>query len=223
MLTSTFTRTQSKYMSSLGVRTFSSTAANKIAGVSHKITNKPRVVILGSGWGGNCLARSLDKSMFDVRLISPANHFLFTPLLPSTSVGTLEFRAVQEPVRTIEGLSEYYQAKARELDVEKKTIHCQDVFKGSKFDVSYDYLVIAVGNKTNTFNTPGVAEREGQGVYFLKHLHHARQIRNRILECFERAGNPTLTNMERDRLLSFVVVGGKPIFQFLNHHENVLS
>ena len=58
------------------------------------------------------------------------------------------------------------------------------------------------------FNTPGVADREGQDVFFLKHLFHARQIRNRILECFERASNPTITQEERNRLLSFIVVGG---------------
>jgi hypothetical protein len=40
-------------------------------------------------WGGNKLARRLDKTVFDVRVISPANHFLFTPLLASTAVGTL--------------------------------------------------------------------------------------------------------------------------------------
>lgn len=169
---------------------------------------KPRVVILGTGWGGNKLARRLNKDMFDVRMISPANHFLMTPLLPSTAVGTLEFRAIQEPVRTIPGLQEYYQAKARELDVEGQTVLCEDVFKGNKFEVPYDYLCIAAGNKTNTFNTPGVADREGQDVFFLKHLFHARQIRNRILECFERASNPTITQEERDRLLSFIVVGG---------------
>ena len=72
----------------------------------------------------------------------------------------------------------------------------------------YDYLVIATGCKSNTFGTPGVEAREGKEVFFLKHLHHARQIRNRILECFERATNPTLSDAERARLLSFVVVGG---------------
>ena len=53
---------------------------------------RDRVVILGSGWGGYRLAKDLDKSKFDVTVVSPRNHFLFTPLLPSTSVGTLEFR-----------------------------------------------------------------------------------------------------------------------------------
>lgn len=171
---------------------------------------RPRVLIIGSGWGGNTLARRLDKSIFDVRLISPANHFLFTPLLPSTAVGTLEFRAIQEPVRTIPGLTKYYQAKAKSINRDNQTVQCEDLFQGNRFDVKYDYLVLAPGNKTNTFNTPGVAEREGRVVFFLKHLYHARKIRNRVLECFERASNPNITDVERDRLLSFMVVGGGP-------------
>ena len=98
--------------------------------------------------------------------------------------------------------------KAVGLDNNEKKVHCRDLFKGSSFSVKYDYLVIAAGNKTNTFNTPGVEEMEGKEVFFLKHLFHARQIRNRVLECFERASNPHISNEERHRLLSFVVVGG---------------
>lgn len=96
------------------------------------------------------------------------------------------------------------------LDKEEKVVHCKDLFKGSDFAVKYDYLVIAAGNKTNTFATPGVEEREGKEVFFLKHLYHARQIRNRVLECFERASNPNIGKEERERLLSFIVVGGGP-------------
>jgi len=174
-----------------------------------KNTNyRPRVVIVGTGWAGNTLARRLDKKLYDVRLISPANHFLFTPLLPSTAVGTLEFRAIQEPVRTIPGLGEYYQAKARRI--ENGGVVCEDLFKRKEFSVKYDYLCIAAGNKTNTFGIPGVAELEGCCLFFLKHLYHARQIRNRVLECMERATNPQITDKERERLLSFIVVGGGP-------------
>lgn len=196
---------------------YSSSSIHSNVGWSMKIISrhfsslkKPRVVVIGSGWGGNTLARRLSKDLYDVRLISAANHFLFTPLLPSTAVGTLEFRAIQEPVRTIKGLGEYYQAKARSLDTENRHIVCDDLFKGHKFNVKYDYLCIAVGNKTNTFNTPGIAEREGKEIFFLKHLYHARQIRNRVLECFERASNPNISLAERERLLSFIVVGGGP-------------
>ena len=128
----------------------STAAATKSSDGSNR---KPRVLILGSGWAGFTLARRLQKSLFDVRVVSPANHFLFTPLLPSTAVGTLEFRAIQEPVRTIKGLGSYYQAKARKLDLENKVVTCEDLYKGVQFDVAYDYLCVAGGMKSNTFNT----------------------------------------------------------------------
>ena len=110
-------------------------------------------MILGSGWAGFTLARRLDKSIYDVRVISPANHFLFTPLLPSTAVGTLEFRAIQEPVRTIRGLDRFYHAKATNIDLVGKRVTCEDSYKkGAAFDVTYDYLCIAGGMKSNTFH-----------------------------------------------------------------------
>ena len=127
---------------------------------SQATARKPRVVVLGSGWGGNKVARYLDKSKFDVRVVSPANHFLFTPLLPSTAVGTLEFRAVQEPVRTIKGLGKYHQAKAQQLDVENRIVNCRDIFSGDTFDINYDFLVISAGCKTNTFAVPGVTQEQ---------------------------------------------------------------
>lgn len=55
-----------------------------------------------------------------------------------------------------------------------------------------------------------VQRLEGVVVFFLKHLHHARTLRNRVIECFERASNPTIPVVQRDRLLSFIVVGGGP-------------
>ena len=175
---------------------------------------KPRVVILGSGWGGNRLARTLCKDLYDVTMISPANHFLVTPLLPQTAVGTLEFRTVQEPVRSAKRLT-YYQAKARSLDLARRTIECEECIaeeqtNGHKFQLTFDALVVATGSKTDTFNTPGVADAEGREVHFLKHIKHARGIRLRMLECFERAAMPGVSSAERDRLLSFVVVGGGP-------------
>jgi len=169
---------------------------------------RPRVVVLGTGWGGNTFARKLDKTKFDVRVVSPSNHFLFTPLLPSAAVGTLEFRSIQEPIRTVPGLGEYYQAKALKIDTKTRAVECADVFddSGRTFRVAYDFLVVATGCKTHTFNTAGVTD-ERQDLCYLKHLYHARKIRNRVLECFERASNPALSRDERRELLSFVVVG----------------
>ena len=163
-------------------------------------SNKEKIVILGTGWGGFRVAKDLDKNQYDVTVISPRNHFLFTPLLPSTSVGTLEFRCVQEPVRTITGLH-YHQAQANKIDFEGQSISCTDVYshyqegkpltdkREINFDVTYDKLIIAVGTKSNTFGVPGLTSQEEErmgtsgtnknNVFFLKQLRHSRSIRNR--------------------------------------------
>lgn len=62
-------------------------------------SGRERLVILGTGWGSYSVLKKVDKKRFDAIVISPRNHFLFTPLLASTTVGTLEFRSIIEPVR----------------------------------------------------------------------------------------------------------------------------
>lgn len=167
-----------------------------------------RIVILGSGWGGFQVALNLKKDR-PVTVVSPRNHFVFTPLLPSSSVGTLECRCIQEPVRTVLGpLGHYLQAKATKLLPHEKKIICESIHKET-FELEYDKLVIGVGVKTNTFGIPGIQHGEGN-VFFLKHLAHARAIRTNIIDSFEKAAIPTVTDNERRRLLSFLVVGGGP-------------
>ena len=150
----------------------------------------------------------LSPKLFSVTLVSPRNHFLFTPLLPSTAVGTLEFRAIQEPVRTIPNLS-YYQATVESIDIKSESLSCIDAFHtGHLFNLKYDALILAVGCETATFNVPGVIDNDR--VFFLKQLKDARNIRNRLIDCFERASSPACTAEEKKRLLTFVVVGGGP-------------
>lgn len=72
--------------------------------------------------------------------------------------------------------------------------------------MDYDILVIAVGAKPNTFNTPGVEEH----AFFLKEAEDALNIRHSVIDCFERASLPNLTEEERKKILHFVVVGGGP-------------
>eukprot|EP01090_Pellita_catalonica_P018821 TRINITY_DN619_c0_g1_i2.p1 TRINITY_DN619_c0_g1~~TRINITY_DN619_c0_g1_i2.p1 ORF type:complete len:440 (-),score=51.04 TRINITY_DN619_c0_g1_i2:459-1778(-) len=181
---------------------------------------REKVLVLGSGWGGYRVAKDLDKARYDVTLISPRNHFLFTPLLCSTTVGTLEFRCASEPVRAIKGIR-FHLASAKEIDIEKKEILCRAVYHSDQahstpqlekklsreqFVCKYDKCVIAVGAINQTFGTPGVTEH----VHFLKELRDARKIRKRILMCFERSMEPSTTDEERKRLLHFVIVGGGP-------------
>ncbi|OJT07134.1 hypothetical protein TRAPUB_2012 [Trametes pubescens] len=75
-----------------------------------------------------------------------------------------------------------------------------------KFQLTYDKLVIAVGAYSQTFNVPGVKEH----AYFLKDISDARRIRTRVLECFEQANQPTITDADRRKLLNFCIVGGGP-------------
>ena len=78
--------------------------------------------------------------------------------------------------------------------------------------MEYDKLVIAVGVKTNTFGIEIVQKKAEQGddVFFLKQLKHSRTIRDNIIDAFEKAALPSITEAERKRLLSFVFVGGGP-------------
>ena len=117
-----------------------------------------RIVVLGTGWGGFNLALNLKQdqpasdTVPEIRIVSPSNHFVFTPLLPSTAVGTLEFRCIQEPIRKVLGKNgNFVQAKGLSLDPEDKSLICESTHDNEKFKIKYDKLVIAVGVKTNTF------------------------------------------------------------------------
>ncbi|XP_071181038.1 uncharacterized protein [Mytilus edulis] len=170
---------------------------------------RERLVILGTGWGSYSVLKTIDKNKFDVIVVSPRNHFLFTPLLCSTTVGTLEFRSVIEPVRnTIFRQPDHFHLSfATKLDIENKKIHCESVLKSElKYTIDFDKLVIGVGALSNTFNVPGVQEHS----FFLKEVADARRIRNRILKNFELSVQPGIEDSEANRLLHTVIVGGGP-------------
>lgn len=166
----------------------------------------PRLVVLGSGFGAVSLLRTLPEGTFDVTVVSPRNHFLFTPLLPSTAVGTLEFRSIVEPLRRARPDARFLLASALSLDTGARTVTCRDAEDGRTFPVPYDVLVVAVGIVNDTFGIPGVREH----ALFLKELSDARRIRERVVSLLERASLPGLAEEERRRLLHVAVVGGGP-------------
>ncbi|MFN3427573.1 MAG: FAD-dependent oxidoreductase [Candidatus Thermochlorobacter sp.] len=167
---------------------------------------KPRLVVLGTGFGALSLLKDLSPSRYATTVISPRNHFLFTPLLPSTTVGTIEFLSIAEPIRLAAKGATFMQASAFALDPLRKAICCKDLFSGKEFDIYYDVLVIAVGAASNTFGIEGVM----QHALFLKELSDARLIRQKVIDNLEQASLPTVSEAERKRLLHFVVVGGGP-------------
>jgi len=180
---------------------------------------KERLVVLGTGWGAVAVMANIDPFKYEIVCVSPRNHFVMTPLLPSVTVGTVEPRTVVESIRAICPHVKFVEAECTSLDPKKQTVSFSTVMKESSsraikdgakfrpdFELAYDKLIIAVGAENNTFNTPGVE----QHAHFLKEIIDARRIRAAILDAFESACNPGQSEAERKRLLNFVVVGGGP-------------
>jgi len=162
-------------------------------------------LVLGTGFGSFSLVKGGKRLPLDITVISPRNHFLFTPLLASTTVGTLEFRSVIESVR-LGQTGEFLLAEAESVDMERRVVTCRGALDKHAFEAPFDILVIGVGATTHTFGVPGVVDY----ALFLKQINDARLIRQRIFECLERASIPGLGDEERNRLLHFVIVGGGP-------------
>lgn len=112
--------------------------------------DKPRLVILGTGWGSVALLKHLNPGDYHVTVVSPTNYFLFTPMLPSATVGTLGLRSLVEPVRRIIQRVHGHFLKAEAVDVEfsDKLVEVSQVDangKSQNFYLPYDKLVIGVG------------------------------------------------------------------------------
>jgi len=172
--------------------------------------DKPKLVILGGGWGSVALLKTLNPDEYHITLVSPTNYFLFTPMLPSATVGTLEFRSLVEPIRRIvyRVKGHFIRASAEDVEFSEKLVELsQKDNKGNevRFYLPYDKLVIAVGSTTNPHGVAGL-----EHCHFLKDIDDAQKIRNHILTNLEYACLPTTPDEERKRLLSFVVSGGGP-------------
>lgn len=182
---------------------------------------RKKLVVLGTGWGAISMLKHLDTSLYNVTVVSPRNYFLFTPLLPSVPTGTIDAKSIVDPVRNIAKQTplevSYLEAEATHIDPVTRHITVQHsanpataniapVAAAIQTQLDYDYLVIAVGAQPNTFGTPGVYEH----AYFLKELSDAVKIRSKLMQNIELAQLLPRDSPERERLLTFTVIGGGP-------------
>ncbi|KAI8340440.1 pyridine nucleotide-disulfide oxidoreductase-domain-containing protein [Chlamydoabsidia padenii] len=181
--------------------------------------DKPRLVIIGSGWGAVSVIKSLDKNKYNVTVISENNYFLFTPLLPCATVGTLELRSLLEPIRKIAARvgGHFLEGRAVDVDLENKMVeviqtadmngHNMDDNSDTKnrFYVPYDKLVVAVGATSISHGVEGL-----EHTVKLKTIRDAVNVRRKLMSNVEMASLPTVTPEERKKLLSFVIIGGGP-------------
>ncbi len=163
---------------------------------------RPRVVIIGGGFGGLNAAKALRHAPVDVLLIDRRNHHVFQPLLYQVATAGLSPGDIAAPIRWIlrsQQNAEVWLAEVTSIDVDHKTVVLRDG------RVTYDYLIVAAGSAHAYFGhdewqpfAPG-----------LKTLEDALDIRRRVLLAFEEAERETDPVRQR-RLLTFFVVGGGP-------------
>ncbi|WP_268122918.1 NAD(P)/FAD-dependent oxidoreductase [Roseivirga pacifica] len=165
-------------------------------------SNKPRLVIIGGGFGGIQIAKSLRKANFQIVMLDRHNYHTFQPLLYQVATAGLEPDSIAESLRKIfDNHKDFYfrMARVTGLNPEKKTI---TTLVG---ELSYDLLVIANGSKTNYFGNRELYER----TFPMKQVPQALDLRSHMLQNFEQTVM-TQDLREKDRLTNFVIVGGGP-------------
>jgi NADH dehydrogenase len=166
-------------------------------------TDRPRVVVVGAGFGGLEAAKRLDALPVDVTVIDRRNHHLFQPLLYQVATAGLSPADIAYPIRAIlrgQAATEVVLGEVVGVDTAARSVTLAD---GGA--LAYDYLVLAAGAQTSWFGhdewrpaAPG-----------LKSVEDALEIRRRVLHAFERAERFHDT-ADHATELTFVVVGGGP-------------
>lgn len=169
-----------------------------------EVTKKPRVVIVGGGFGGCAVAKGLRDAPVEVLVLDKTNHYVFQPLLYQVATAALAPTEITYPIRTIlrkQKNATVWLAEVTGVDVKAKTLSTAE---GKT--IPYDYLVLACGARHSYFGRDDW-EPLAPG---LKTLGDALEMRQRFLMAFEEAekceGDPAL----QQAWLTFVIVGGGP-------------
>ncbi|PUZ20753.1 NAD(P)/FAD-dependent oxidoreductase [Chitinophaga costaii] len=165
-------------------------------------TVKLRVVVIGGGFGGVAAVKHLDSRLFQVVLFDKHNYNSFWPLLYQVATAGLQAEAIAGPLRREFNQKKDFHfrpLKVQSVDVQANTLHTQ------AGDLSYDYLIIANGSKSNYFGNKSMQ----QYAFGLKSIPDALNLRSQLIQAFERA---VLTSdlAERARILTIVLVGAGP-------------
>jgi NADH dehydrogenase len=164
--------------------------------------SRPRIIVIGGGFGGLWAVRALERADVDVILIDRRNHHLFQPLLYQVATAALAAPDIAAPLRQILRRQKNVTVlndEVRSIDVVSRTIETRSE------RLQYDFLVIASGASHSYFGHDDWAG-DAPG---LKTLEHALDLRRRILAAFERAELES-DPVSRTDWLRFAIVGGGP-------------
>jgi NADH dehydrogenase len=163
---------------------------------------KPRVVIIGGGFGGLSAAREFRRAPVDVLLVDRRNHHVFQPLLYQVATAALSPGDISSPIRWIlrrQPNVRVWLAEATAIDLKTNVVHLADG------EAPYDYLIVSAGVSHTYFGH----EEWSRAAPGLKTLEDALEIRKRVLVAFEAAERET-DPLKQRRMLTFVIVGGGP-------------
>jgi len=178
--------------------------ANELAHArpARRPSGRPRVVVVGAGFGGLSVARTLARADVDVLVLDRNNYHGFWPLLYQVATAGLEPESIAYPARAIlrkYANADFLMAEVRSVDFERKLVLTDGA------PIAYDYLVLAAGSANNYFGNDQLAEH----TFGMKDLNEAEQLRSQVLLAFERAVREP-DEQKRAALLTFVIVGGGP-------------
>lgn len=170
--------------------------------------NLKKILILGGGYAGVGVLNKIQKAFennvdVNIELVSESNFFLHTPMLPEMATGTIEPRHIATPIRRFCKRAQFHQAKVVDISLDSKRITIQRISDESQKIIPYDYLVIAMGGKTNFFGNSNIEKNS----FTIKSLDDAIKIRNHIISMLEDADQETDPVLQQ-KLMTFVVVGG---------------
>jgi NADH dehydrogenase len=165
------------------------------------------VVIVGGGFGGLFAARELRRAPVEITLIDQSEHHLFQPLLYQCATGILSTGQITTPLRRLlrkHANTEVLMARVVDVEADGRTIICQRPM-GDRFEVGYDYLIVAAGLVQSYFGHDEFATWAPG----MKNISDALTIRRRVFGAFEFA--ETIDDpAERKRWLTFALVGAGP-------------
>jgi len=167
-----------------------------------------RILVLGGGFAGVECCLKLESyfgnnSGIEITLVSEDNFILFTPMLPQVASGTIETRHIVTPIRTLIKKIKFYEGKIKYVDPHGKSVALYGTNENRGMLIHYDFLVVALGSKTNFFGMKNVEENS----YQMNTINDAILLRNRIIDLMEQAENET-DPILRKALLRIVIVGG---------------